>query len=188
MTQDEFDRLLAWLNDDPEQAGRKYEDIRQSLIKIFNWRGCIEAESLADEAINRVAARVHELEEGYVGDRAYYFYGVAKKLIYECRHYMKAQVPLDEAAASIITAPVVDEDEAELEHECLSHCIGKLDAASRELIMAYYSLDRGDKIEGRKVLAQRFDISINNLRVKVYRIRAVLEKCMRKCLANNGPK
>lgn len=182
MTQDEFDRLLAWLNPDPEQAGRRYEDIHQSLIKIFTWRGCMDAESLADEVINRVAARVHEVAGSYVGDPAYYFYGVAKKLFHECRRKMNIQASLDEAAGAVAPALEVVEDDSESEHECLGQCVGKLDAASRELIMAYYSLDRRDKIDGRKELARRFGISVNNLRVKVYRIRAVLEKCIKECL------
>ncbi len=39
LKQDDFDKLLAWLHDDREQAGQKYEEIRESLIKIFSWRG-----------------------------------------------------------------------------------------------------------------------------------------------------
>lgn len=182
MTQDEFDRLLAWLNPDAEQAGRRYEDIRQSLIKIFNWRGCTDAEDLADEVINRVAGRVHELDGNYVGDPANYFYGVAKKLFHECRRRLKAYAPIDDTLGSTVSAPASQDDYSELEHVCLSRCVAKLDAESRELIMAYYSLDKRDKIDGRKVLATRLGISVNNLRVKVYRIRAVLEKCIRECL------
>lgn len=182
MKQDDFDRLLAWLGPEPEQAGRKYEDIRHSLIKIFNWRGCADAEGLADEVFNRVAVQVHELEGSYVGDPAKYFYGVGKKLLHEYRRLSLTQVPLDENVDSAVAAPEAGEDPSELEHECLERCVGELDAESRELIMAYYSLERRDQIEGRKVLAQRLGVSVNNLRVRVYRIRAVLEKCIGKCL------
>jgi len=49
------------------------------------------------------------------------------------------------------------------------------------LIMVYYALEKRDKIEARKALAERFGISINNLRVRLYRIRAGLEKCIREC-------
>lgn len=182
MTQNEFDRLLAWLDRDPEQAGRRYEEIRQSLIKILTWRGCLDAEDLADEVINRVARRVDTLEGNYVGDPAHYFYGVGKKLYYESQRRMREQVPLDEAAVSDIPAPEPQEEDSEAEHDCLVRCVGKLDAGSRKLITAYYSLDKGDKIEGRKALAQRFGMSVNNMRVKVYRIRAALEKCISECL------
>ncbi|MFL6230009.1 MAG: hypothetical protein ACJ741_14655, partial [Pyrinomonadaceae bacterium] len=61
LTRDAFEGLLTWLDSDREQAGKKYEDIRSSLIKIFTWRGVAEAEELADETINRVARKVKDL-------------------------------------------------------------------------------------------------------------------------------
>lgn len=182
MTQDEFDRLLAWLNRDRAQAAKRYEEIRQSLIKIFNWRGCADAEGLADEAINRVAMRLPEFVADYVGDPAPYFYGVTKNLLHEYRRRMKAQVPLDDNVSATVPAPEPEDEDSQQLHECLSRCVEELDADSRELIMAYYALDKHDKIGGRKALAQRLDISVNNLRVKVYRIRAALEKCIKECL------
>ena len=77
LTQENFDQLLAWLDPNREQAGRRYEDIRRKLVKIFVSRGCIIAEELADETINRVAMKVHEIVDTYTGDPALYFYGVA---------------------------------------------------------------------------------------------------------------
>lgn len=181
LTQEEFDRLLAWLNADPEEAGRRYEDIRQSLIKLFTWRGCTDAEDLADEVFNRAAARLNEPGMNYVGDPAHYCYGIAKNLFHECRRRMKAQASVDEVARLAAPAPEVTEGDSEAEHKCLELCVGRLDAKSRELIFAYYALEKRDKIEGRKALAQRFGISINNLRVRLYRTRAGLEKCIREC-------
>jgi RNA polymerase sigma factor (sigma-70 family) len=182
MTQDEFDRLLAWLNVDPEQAGTRYEEIRQSLIKIFTWRGCADAEDLADEVFNRVAARLHKMGGDYVGDPAHYCYGVARKMFHECRRRTKAQASLDDASGLIAAAPDAAPDKTELEHECLERCVKILDEESRALVIAYYALEKRDKIEARQALARQFGISINNLRVRLYRIRALLEKCIRGCL------
>lgn len=181
MTQDEFDRLLAWLSEDPGEAARRYEDIRHSLIKLFTWQGCVDAEGLADEVFDRTAARLSRLGWVYAGDPAPYCYGVAKNLFHECRRRMKSHTPLDEVASLTVDASEVTEDDSELKHECLGLCVGKLDAESRELIMVYYALEKRDKIEARKALAERFGISINNLRVRLYRIRASLEKCIREC-------
>lgn len=182
MTQNELNRLLTWLSEDPEEAGRRYEDIRHSLIKLFTWRGCIDAEALADEVFDRAAARLSELDWAYTGDPAHYCYGIAKKLFYECQRRMKAYAPLDEVAHLTVHPPEVTEDDSDLERECLGLCVGRMDAEGRELIMAYYSLEKRDKVEARKALAQRFGISINNLRVRLYRIRTRLEKCIRECM------
>jgi hypothetical protein len=86
--QESFDRLLAWLDGNNELAKKKYENLRYSLIKMFTSRGCIDAEELADETINRVARQVKTVGGNYVGDPAYYFYGVAKKVYLE---YLKGK-------------------------------------------------------------------------------------------------
>src|SRR5689334_18556794 len=57
LSQEAFDALLDWLDSDREQAGIKYEDIRGRLVMMFAARGCVDAEDLADETINRVTQR-----------------------------------------------------------------------------------------------------------------------------------
>ena len=70
LSQEAFDALLDWLDPDREQAGMKYEQIRSRLIKIFTGRGCVDAEELADETINRVTRKLKEIQEEFTGDRA----------------------------------------------------------------------------------------------------------------------
>jgi RNA polymerase sigma factor (sigma-70 family) len=182
ITQDQFDRLLAWLDDDRERAGKKYESIRQSLIKIFIWRGCREAEDLTDEVINRITAKIHELTENYTGDPALYFHGVAKKLILENLRQEKLQVPLPDVQ-SAESDPLSEEvNAAERRYECLKQCMQELSPDNREIIMAYYMNDKQAKIDERKVLAQRIEVSVNTLRVRMHRIRATLEQCINRCL------
>lgn len=83
ITPDSFERMLNWLDSDPNGAGNKFETIRVGLIKIFAWRRCSNPEELADETIGRVIANVNELAPNYVGDPARYFYGVARKVAIE---------------------------------------------------------------------------------------------------------
>lgn len=83
ISQEAFDTMLDWLDADRERAGCKYEAIRLRLIKIFTCRGCQAAEELADETINRVIGRIVEIANGYRGDPALYFYGVAQKVFLE---------------------------------------------------------------------------------------------------------
>jgi RNA polymerase sigma factor (sigma-70 family) len=181
ITSEKFEKMLLWLGKDRDTAGKKYEEIRSSLIEIFIWRGCNDAEDLADEVLNRVTQKVEEISEVYSGDPALYFYGVAKKLLLEHQRWQKRHSPLPEDLKNRVDA---DQNNAMIEtvHECLARCIQKLKPAERKLIMEYYTGERQVKIDNRRGLASRVGIASNTLRVRVHRIRTTLERCIQGCL------
>jgi RNA polymerase sigma factor (sigma-70 family) len=173
-TTSDFDLLLAWLDSDREAAGRKYEKIRQRLIRIFAARGCPDAEDLADETINRVTFKAPQITSSYEGDPAYYFYGVAKHIYQEAQRRRPPAVP-----------PVIDRpgEEVEAEYGCLEECLQRrLTPESRELVIDYYQGEKRDKIEHRKQLAARLGITQTTLRIRAHRIRAQLSECVHDCL------
>jgi len=57
-------------------------------------------------------------------------------------------------------------EEAEGRTECLRRCLGQLSAENRELILAYYQGDKGDKIRNRKGLTQLFGLRSSTLRMR----------------------
>ena len=180
LNQESFESLLRWLSSDREQAGRRYEDIRGRLIKIFGARGCAEPELLADETINRVARRVEEISETYEGDPALYFYGVANKIHME---QLRKQKPIERLPPPVpVSVPIPDSDDYEEEYVCLESCIGHLPARSRDLVLQYYEHEQQDKIAQHQRLADRLGIGLNALRIRAHRARQVLRKCIIKCL------
>lgn len=176
---DNFDELLSWLHPDRDQAGKKYEDIRRRLIRVFIHRGCTTAEDLADETITRVTRKVLEVKAAYNSgdDPALYFYGVARNVY---REYLKRRpVPL----LSPPTAPPPEgTDESSLQYDCLEKCLKLLTPQNRELIMEYYHSAEEAKIENRKKLASRLGLALNALRIRAHRIRAELKKCVLECV------
>ena len=76
-----FERLLLWLNPDRDLAAQKYEVVRRRLVEIFASRGFPDAGGLADETIDRVCSKVEKVADGWVGDPAYFFLGVARKIM-----------------------------------------------------------------------------------------------------------
>ena len=74
-----------------------------------------------------------------------------------------------------------EDDSADIE-ECLQSCLQKLSSENRKLILAYYAKEKQAKIDNRNELAQQFGISVQTLRVKVYRLRGSLEDCIVRCL------
>lgn len=179
LTQAAFDSLLTWLDSDREQAGRKYEQVRQRLIKIFTCRGRPDAEELADEVINRVTLKAGELAKDYVGDPSLYFYGVAQKVYLESLRKRPAAV--------FVPPPSPHTDEDEAEYECLESCVERLPPANRELVIEYYQNERRAKIEHRKELAGRLGIAQNALRIRAHRIRLALQRCVEECVAQKLP-
>lgn len=173
LEQDEFDQLLNWLDPDPQRAGLAYEKIRRRLMAILASRGCVSAEELADETIDRVARRVVDIRDAYVGDQAIYFLGVMNNVHHE---YLRRPI--------LPRLPERDDnaEAKEKTHGCLERCLDKLTTNSRQMIERYYAENRQAKIDLRKRLAAEFGISPNTLRSRALRIREKLQACIVQCL------
>jgi RNA polymerase sigma factor (sigma-70 family) len=177
-----LNELLEWLDADPQVAAQKYEEIRHSLIKIFAWRKCADPEGMADDVIDRVAVKVKTIREEYHGNPQRYFFGVAKNRLREYQKTLDLHVSLTEL--DIATRAISPGEQQHLEHEdtCLRHCLNKVAAKERERIIRYYGGDKQEKIRLRKELAKELGIGQNALRVRMFRLRANLETCIKKCL------
>ena len=173
LEQGEFDQLLSWLDPDRQRAGLTYEKIRRRLISILASRGCASAEELTDEIIDRVARRVVDIRDEYVGDRAIYFLGVMNNVHHE---YLKRPT------MPRLPEPRDDAEAKEKTHQCLERCLDKLTNNSRQMIQRYYAADKQAKIDLRKRIAEEFGISLNTLRLRALRIREKLQACIEQCL------
>lgn len=183
LTQEAFDRLLAGLDADREQAGKKYEYIRLKLVKYFEWRGMAFPDVEADETINRVARRIEEGQE--IQNLNAYFYGVARLIFIESLKAREREHGVLEGEP-VVEPPAMDDSEAEERRACLDHCLRRLPEESRDLIIDYYQEEKVRKIEHRKGLASRLGIPLNALRIRAHRIRVGLEACVRECLAQQA--
>ena len=181
-----FEEILAWLNPDREIAAAMYVQLRHDLARIFTFRGCSDPEGLTDEVLDRVARKVHEVRPTYVGDPRLYFRAVANNLVKEDLKRPKTQVSLEEPELREPTTAGSDEDDAEDMEECLRSCLQKLSAENRKLIVDYYAKEKQAKIDHRSELAQQLGISVETLRVKVYRIRVALQGCIERCLKSKA--
>ena len=179
LTPEIFEQLLAWLNPDREFAGQEYEDLRRRLIKYFTCRGSTEPEDAADKTINRVAKKVPEIRDSYVGPRAPYFYKVASLIRLENLRAKPISPP---------PPPLAPEAQAELEqrHRCLDQCMAVLTKESQEIVIQYYQQEKRAKIDRRKRLAERTGISLNALRIRAFRGRLSLQECVLACMRQNG--
>jgi DNA-directed RNA polymerase specialized sigma24 family protein len=173
LEQADFDRLLGWLDRDADVAGTRYEQIRWRLIAILASRGCQVPEELADETIDRVARRVIDIRETYVGDKAIYFLGVMNNVHHE---FLKRR------PQPRVIEPPSDPDTKERVHLCLDKCLEKLSPHARQIIERYYAENKRAKITLRKRIANELGITASNLRLRALRIREKLQLCIDDCL------
>jgi DNA-directed RNA polymerase specialized sigma24 family protein len=195
LTHEALDKLLAQLDADRDRAAEKYEQIRQRLMKLFKWRGCLRFEEYTDKTIDRVAQRIAEGAKIQTPNPYTLFYGVAMNLLKE--HWRKVEREA-ELLDDLLQAQTVMEDpedvrvrkEKRVAEEariiCLRHCLEELSCESLTLIKKYYT--EGDLLDKqqRKQMADELRISVNALRVRAYRIRSEVEQCVENCLKPSG--
>lgn len=185
LTDSAFNKFLARLAADREQAGEQYEKIRQALLRLFDWRGAIDPAACADETLNRVIRKISEGET--IRDIPTYCHGVARMVLLETLRAQKQQnVSLEALPAHKLTAAAPDAkdtDEDGARDECFQRCLQSLPAANRTLILRYYQNERRARINHRQALVAELGIPINALRNRVQRIRARIEQCVNECLS-----
>ena len=179
LTQEAFDKFLASFDSDREVAGKKYLELRGNLIRLFEWRGCPFPEDHADETVNRLARKISEGE--IIREPAQYAIGVARFLVLEIQKQMVKQQNAFSAMARE-EPTTVGFEEVEPRAACLEECLRKLPAEDRELILLYYQGEKSEKIENRKRLTDRFNASLNTLRMRTLRLREKLLACVETCL------
>jgi RNA polymerase sigma factor (sigma-70 family) len=183
LTKPNFDELLLWLDPDRDQAALKYAELYRSLIRIFTWRGCSNAEDLADETVDRVAEKVKDLRIKYVGNPAIYFHSVANRIVKEEQRRAKLHVRWEDEDEIAIPAPNSAPDYTAAEYDCFDRCLEQLDPEDRRKMCSYYLKQGQAKIDHHRAMAETFGISTGTLRVRMYRIREKLMKCIEDCLA-----
>ena len=122
LTEEAFARFLERLDPDKESAGEKYEALRLTLVKFFDWRGAHFPEECVDETFNRVARKVDSGE--VISDIATYCHGVARMILLETlRHPSSRKARAREARALHDLAQV-------------SYSLGKFDEARIQIEQA----------------------------------------------------
>jgi len=138
-------------------------------------RGFSDAEDLADEAINRVAKKVPEIRDTYVGDPVRYFHGVARYIIRE-------MIRRKEIAVEVVPGFTSETEVHSDEYDCLLKCLRFLQAEKRDLILDYYIYDGRDKIAQHRRMASELGITEGALRGRAHHVRGNLEKCIQECI------
>ena len=175
-----FDRLLARLDSDRDRAAERYEDLRRTLVRFFEWRGAPFPEEHADETFDRVARRLSEgIEVANIGG---YTYTVARLVLLETRKGPESRRADGRFAEVIPIAVAENRDDEDARLACLDRCLNGLPADGRALITEYYRDAGRERIETRRAMAARLGINAEALANRAQRLRDKLHGCVTACL------
>jgi|ERR1051325_2021029 RNA polymerase sigma factor (sigma-70 family) len=170
-----FVRLFQLLEPNAESIEVGFQQCRFKLFKFFAWRNCEDSENLADETISRLINSVRAGQEISSETPYNYVYGIAVNVFKEYLRKKKkypAVIDIDEVADIAVSAT---------ESDCKQQCLQQLSREKRELLERYY-LDPED----REAIAQAEGLSLNALRLKIYRIKSGLKLCWENCQKDSG--
>jgi hypothetical protein len=176
ITSEALNQLLIALSDNQAEAVVAYTKLRDSLIRFFQIKGDSEPENSADVTLDRVALKVIQNIE--IPDITKYSFGVARFVFLE-------RIKLDQKeriaakgfyANKFSVKPESDTDDFLHLRECFNH----LAEDEKQLLQEYFAdMPHADLFEQRKKMQIKYNISVNTLRVKVFRLRERLENCVK---------
>jgi DNA-directed RNA polymerase specialized sigma24 family protein len=172
-----FQRFLHRLSPEPDAAGRAYEQLRRALHHYFTNRGCgSDVDALVDVALDRLAVKVaaDSTEKDSIRALAY---GIARYVGLE-----HSRRPKTVALSAEPLAPAIDISDSEHQSACLNSCLMRLSDADRDLITEYYEYDGRQKVESRRRSAGELDVTSGAFRVRLWKLRQKLRKCIERCL------
>lgn len=177
---EDFKAFLTWLSLDQEEAARRFEQLRQKLVRFFERGGCHIPEDLFHESVIRSGRKILERAVEPSVDPIAYCTGVARNVLKEYRRDVKPY-PLPEDVPSPCVEPVWTEQEL----ACLDECKLLLSEHDRNLVTRYYQYEGREKIEDHKRMAAE-EGGLRALRVKNHRIMNKLRVCVFECVSRNG--
>jgi DNA-directed RNA polymerase specialized sigma24 family protein len=172
--------LLARLGPEREAAGLEYERIHRRLLAFFESHGSLEPDRDADETLDRLARK---LSEGHViRDVPAYVHGLARNVLRETWRRARRELSVREALRD--TPPSAPANGRLW--DCFDRCLAGLEPERAELLVAYYSAARNPNRAWRAQLAASRGLSLNALRIRVFRAREALRGSLTRCLAASG--
>lgn len=175
-----FDALLARLDTDRARAGEKYEELRRRIIQLLAWRGSSHPEELGDEVLRRAGKNLVSGE--VVRNLEAYCAGIVRLVLLEDVNNRR-EIPLAGLHGQLAAPEAVTEDDPRL--RAFDSCLARLSESNRQLILSYYACDGGEKVRQRRALASSLGMPLNALRIRAFRIRAAMERCIAAKLAGS---
>jgi DNA-directed RNA polymerase specialized sigma24 family protein len=166
-----FDRLLQALEPEALSVGEGFRRCRTKLVRFFLWKRCDDPYNLADETTSRLVKKVQSGQEISADHPYNYVYAIARNVFHE---YLRAK---ERSGTAIDIDELREEPVPEGTEDCWSQCLAQMSPEKREFLEVYY-LDSID----REQFAHEKGMTINALRLTVFRYKSALKHCVENCL------
>jgi DNA-directed RNA polymerase specialized sigma24 family protein len=173
MHKDDFEEFLSRFEADALSYEARYKRLRKKLSKFFAWRYTTDPEGLADETIARLVNKLTSGEGSSIIKPYAYVYTIA--------HHVFQEYQRDQTKREKITVELIHQDSQVINDgfDCQKYCFNALAPENRDLLENYYADD-----ESKQALAENLEITLNALRILIFRLKRDLKKCRKKCLAD----
>ncbi len=180
MNDESFKILFAALASEADESTVKYTELRNSLVRYFQIKGDADADEAADETLDRVALKLSQ--NAPVDNVTNYSFGAARLIFLE--RLRKAEKTF-KAEREFYKHRTSDENAApQDDFRFFRECFDRLNEPERRILIDYFAdLPFFKLTDYREKLSREYDVSLINLRVKIYRLRVRLEDCLKNKLS-----
>jgi hypothetical protein len=173
-----FASLLTFLcPEDPDEANRRYMRLHQKLAGYFRLRGMLDPSNDADDALDRAGKNI--VKGVSIPDIDRFCIGIARNIVLERLRQRRRE---ESAFLQFLNHSQDNSTEAMVDRitNLMKPCFEKLDADDQDLLKSYCWVPAGvDRAEHRRQLAERLQLKIEALRIRVTRLRRGLENCVK---------
>lgn len=176
----DFEGFLRTLDSDEDSAAEKFLRLRAGIESFFEWRDCDDVENLTDIVFDRVIKKFAGGEE--IANIEAFSISIAKFVLLEYKRKSTRLTELRDVQGREDFAAKLESDDLKRRNiECLRKCLGKLPETKRRLLIEYFNTEERTMMTARRKLAERLELSLNSLRIRVSRLKSKLERCTKDC-------
>lgn len=172
-----LETLLAALGRDTNDATTAYRALHARLVRFFDLQNVTDPETLADQAMDRLAASLLARGTESIASPVAFVLGIARHLLQEERRHVAREGAVAYEWAKVQQFEDAATKEAELQR--LEHCLEQMPKERRDLLRSYYAWTGKAKIEHHRRMAAEHGLSVNALRNRLLRARAELMACLK---------
>ncbi len=176
MTAESLKQLLTAFSTDPAAAGDAYQKLRESLRRYFEFKGDCAPETAADATLDRIARKISEGIE--IADITKYGFAAARLIYLERLRLEQKQTNAARQFYAASDARAGDEENDGFAP--MRECFGELPEADRKMLQNYFAdLPSAELSARRQFLIDEQQMTLNQMRLRIFRLRKRLQNCVR---------